>query len=199
MKFAKPLVLPGAGFRTWLILVSVVAILAGFMASVGLDTNPFAAWALTLYLVGLFALLSVYPVGLALWVSVRHFRSRHGRTAAAYALVPVVAVAIATLIGWSAFTMTQWSTTQFRLWRFCLAVEAARETGQIVETRGSWIDPGPPTRAKFELPSMFFIGVYIIYAEASDMGWLNDQARKCQAEGRVVTLGKNFYRIAGEC
>ncbi len=195
MKFAKPLVLPGAGFRTWLVLVAGVSAFTGVIVSV----NPFMIELVFFLFSALFALLSLWPMGAALWVSVRYARLGQRQTAAAYALVPVAAVAIASLCGWTGFRVTEWSTAQAQVRQFSIAIEAARRTGQIVKTADSWIDPGPPTRAKFSLPGMFFVGEYVIYAEKSDVAWLNDQAKKCQAESRIVTLGRNFYRIAGEC
>ena len=203
MKFAKPLVLPGAGFRTWLVHVAVVATLAGFAWSVSVMDSPFWVVLLLLNFVGLpvggFALFSLLPISASFWVSVRYVRRVQCRTAAAYGLVPVVAFAIAVMSGSIAYRVTQWSTTQLRLWHLNHAIAAAREAGKMVTTADDWIDPGPPTRAKFAMPSPFMIGIYVIYAERSDIAWLNDQAKGCQAEGRIVTLGKNFYRIAGEC
>lgn len=47
--------------------------------------------------------------------------------------------------------------------------------------------------------SPFFIRIYMIYAEKSDMAWLNTRAKECEAETRVVTLGRKFYQIEGKC
>lgn len=203
MKFVKPFVLPGDGFGTWLVVVAIMATLAGFAWSVGVMDGPFWVALMLLIFVGLpvgcFAMLSLLPIVTALWVSVRHLRRGQWKTAVAYGLMPVVAFAIAVMSGSIAYRMTQWSTTQLRLWHFNHAIAAAREAGKMVKTADDWIDPGPPTRAKFAMPSLFMIGIYVIYAERSDIAWLNDQAKGCQAEGRIVTLGKNFYRIAGEC
>lgn len=203
MNFAKSLVLPGDGFRTWLVVVAIIATLAGFAWSVGVKDGPFWVALILLIFVGLpvgcFALFSLLPISAALWVSVRYVRRGQCRTAAAYGLVPVVAFAIAVMSGSIAYRATHWSTTQLRLWHLNHAIAAAREAGKMVKTADDWIDPGPPTRAKFALPSLFMIGIYVIYAEQSDIAWLNDQARGCQAEGRIVTLGMYFYRIAGEC
>jgi hypothetical protein len=200
MKCVEPLVLPGEGFRTWLVSIAVLATLSGFAWSVGVVDGPLEITLILLALVGLpvvwLTLLSIWPMGLAVLVSTRHIRGGQYQAAAAYALLPVVAVAIAFLCGSTGYRMTQWSTTQIRLWRFSHAIEAAREAGQIVKTSDSWIDPGPPMRARFSLSS---IGSYVIYAEPADVAWLNNQAKECRGDELSVPLGRNFFRIGGDC
>jgi len=108
MKLVKPSVLPGAGFRTWLVLTAGVSAFTGVVVSV----NPFMIELVFFLFAALFALLSLWPIGTALWVSVRQARQGHRQAAAAYALVPVVAFVITVLCGWTGYSVTEWITAQ---------------------------------------------------------------------------------------
>ena len=94
MRSLSQFVLPGSGFRAWLVLVAVAAF-TGIAVPIGVDANPFIVGVTLLPMDACFVLFSLWPVGAALWVSVRHFRRRQPQTAAAYGLVPVVAAVIA--------------------------------------------------------------------------------------------------------
>lgn len=103
MKLVKPLVLLGAGFRTWLVLVAGVATFTGVMVSV----NPFMVLLFVLLLATCFALLSLWPFGAAISVSVRYARlGQRQAAAAAYGLVPVAAILMVALTAGHAATAT---------------------------------------------------------------------------------------------
>jgi len=93
MKLVKPLILPGAGFRTWLVLVAGVATFTGVMVSV----SPFMVLLLVLLLAACCALLSLWPMGAAISVSVRYARLGQRQAVAAYGLVPVAAILMVAL------------------------------------------------------------------------------------------------------
>ena len=77
----------------WLVLVAGVATFTGIMVSV----NPFMVLLLVLLLAACFALLSLWPMGAAICVSVRYARLGQRQTAAACALVPVAAILMVAL------------------------------------------------------------------------------------------------------
>lgn len=183
------LAFPGSGFRIWLAVLACVSALAGFAFSV--DAWSFI-WLLTFPLF-LFLLLSLVPVGITIWVSFHHLRQARFGTAACYASLPFIAIVIAIAFAWIGFK----GETGSRLLRYDREIAAAKKTGAIVNTDETWIDPGPPTRARFSRGGSVLAAAYVVYAEKGDEVWLQGQVDKCNA--RPIMLGRNYYAIAGSC
>ncbi len=148
MKFAKPLVLPGAGIRTWLVLVAGVATITGIMLSM----NLFVILLLVLLFAACFAVLSLWPMVAAICVSLRYAGQGQRQTAAAYALVPVAAIVIAALCGWTGFRVTEWTGHSFHK-----SLGRQEETARLEELErsssyrtdwlfGHWPPPDTPVR-----------------------------------------------------
>ena len=180
---------PGAGFRIWLATLGCVSAFSGFAAS--LDAWLFV-WLLTPPL-AFFLLLNLIPVGVALWVSVRHLRHGCYSPALSYGALPFVAIFVAFASAWAGFN----GEVQIRLLRYERAIAAARTSGAVVNTEDVWIDPGPPTRARFSHGGSVLAAFYVIYAESSDQAWLKTQADSCK--GSPWPQGRNFYQIGGSC
>lgn len=181
--------LPGAGFRNWLAIVFGVFLCSGIAFSLSAWIAVWSVGPLLLF----FILLCLFPVGTAIWVAGRHIYNRRFDKAAVYGSIPVVALITAITAGWIGYN----GVLQLQMWQYYQLIVAAQKTGSIVNKRDVWIDPGPPTRARFAADGSVLAAFYILYAEDTDHDWLNSQAFKCQS--KLTPLGRHFYRVGGSC
>lgn len=183
---------PGIGTFSWLLTLFCASGIYAY-ASV---CNEFLFFVIALMFIPIISivafLFTIVPICLIV-VAVRRYRRGQRRAAAAFAIAPVVGLAVL-VVSTEAF---EWLFLEYDVFVYSRQIEAAEISGKDVHTNDIQINLGPPVTARFGIPQMLWSDDSIVYSEDDRAPLVTSIDKSC---GESITpLGWHFYLRRGMC